>query len=367
MALHFSRDTKVYARKGNKVWEIPVLDGFSFSQATNASEITLSEMSNSAGQTRRARQMFNDSYAPAEWSFQSYARPNPAAQDNFPAEDLLWAMMFSDSTYSGSAYSASSIQNTGSTFVVTTGESNTSTVGTFDLFFVMGAGLPAFANGDSFSASSGATIYQIESCVVNEASIDFEVDGITTINWSGFGKLISESAVFDAGTVEDRQTDSTSNFIRNRLTTLNITGDANGDGSDKTYDVTLTGGNLTFSNNLTYLTPETLGVVNQPFEAVTGTRQIGGNFTCYLGNGGNQSADLFEDLIEATSNVTNNFDLTFTIGGASAPKIALQMPNCHLELPAHSIEDVIALDTTFHALPSTIDEADELTITYTGA
>ena len=44
--LYFSRDTKVFVEllaansneSGNIVWEIPVLDGYSFSQAQNASE-----------------------------------------------------------------------------------------------------------------------------------------------------------------------------------------------------------------------------------------------------------------------------------------------------------------------------------------
>lgn len=366
MALHFSRDTRVFLEKSGSIWEIPVLDGFSFSQATNASEITLNEMSSSAGVTRRARQMFNDSYAPAEWSFQSYARPNGAAQSGLPAEDLLWAMMFTNSTYSGSAYSSGAVTNSsgGTTFEVTTASSNTATVGTFNMYFVMGAGLDSQTN-NNFSSANGQTIYKIDSCVVNEASIDFEVDGITTINWSGFGKIISESSVFDATGLEARNVTSTSNFIRNRLTTLNIEGNSSQSISG-VYAVTLTGGNITFNNNITYLTPETLGVVNQPFEAVTGTRQIGGNFTCYLGNGTGESADLFENLIEATSLVTNDFDLTFTIGGATAPKIAIALPKCHLEIPTHSIEDIISLDTSFHALPSTIDDADEATITYTG-
>lgn len=366
MALHFSRDTKVYLSKSSAVWEIPVLDGFSFSQATNASEITLSEMSNSAGNTRRARQMFNDSYAPAEWSFQSYARPNGTAQNGLPAEDLLWAMMFTDSQYidSTSGWAAASLTSAsgGATYVVSSASSNKATLGTFDMYFVMGAGQAASA---SYTSSSSVTIYKIENCVVNEVGIDFEVDGITTLNWSGFGKIISDVASFDATTTEARNVASTSNFIRNRLTTLNISGSAGG--ASVTYDVTLTGGNITMSNNITYLTPETLGVVNQPFEAVTGTRQIGGNFTCYLGTDTNQSADLFENLIEATTNVTNTFNLNFTIGGASAPKVGIQMPTCHLEIPQHSIEDVITLDTNFHALPSNIDEANEVTITYTGA
>ena len=48
MAFFFSRDTKVFMKwaydsTDTALYEIPVLDGFSFSQATNTSEVTLSE------------------------------------------------------------------------------------------------------------------------------------------------------------------------------------------------------------------------------------------------------------------------------------------------------------------------------------
>jgi hypothetical protein len=365
MALHFSRDTKVYMVESGSVWEIPVLDGFSFSQATNASEITLNEMADSAGNSRRARQMFNDSYAPAEWSFASYMRPNSAT---FPAEDALWANFVSNTaTWGGATWSSSntavSASASSGTWSISMADSNKTTNGTFDLYFVMGAAQAASA---SYSASTTTTIYKIEGCVANEASIDFEIDGIATINWSGFGKIIQEVPAFDATNVVDRQTGLTSNFIRNRLTSLTATVDADADGSSKTYDITLTGGNITMNNNITFLTPETLGVVNQPLGHVTGTRNIGGNFTCYLDSSASSSVELFEDLIEATSTITNTANLVFSVGGSNDPKVVVTLPNCHLEVPTHSIEDVISLETTFHALPTDIDSADEATIQYSG-
>jgi len=122
-----------------------------------------------------------------------------------------------------------------------------------------------------------------------------------------------------------------------------------------------------FTNNITFLTPETLCTVNQPLGHVTGTRSISGSFTCYLNTTGDSSAELFEDLIEDVNTVTNSHALSFSIGGTSTPKLVVSMPTCHLEVPTHSIEDVISLETNFHALPSTIDGTDEATIAYTGA
>ena len=67
-----------------------------------------------------------------------------------------------------------------------------------------------------------------------------------------------------------------------------------------------------------------------------------------------------------TSVVTNSFGLVFKIGGATAgqPRLEVNMPTCHLEIPTHSIEDVISVETNFNALPSTIDGTNEATVIY---
>lgn len=386
--LYFSRDTKVYLAMGSDIWEIPVLDGFSFSQATNASEVTLNEMADSAGKSRRSRQLFTDSYAPAEWSFSTYVRPFTSVaaatggwEDTgsdahmHAVEESLWANFAAAPTFTASsgateaAWSAG-VTNSTSNMIVDFAGSEKTTLGTFDLFFVLGKG------------RTNPTIYKIQGCVVNEASIDFDIDGIATINWSGFGSIITDHAAEPTATITEAIS-STSNFIRNRLTTLGVSAvqDPDGDGANEfesSYDLVLTGGNITLTNNITFLTPETLGTVNQPVGHVTGTRSVSGNFTCYLDGdtASNGSATLFEDIIEATDVITNDFTLSFFIGGETgnnalnAPGMQIQLPTCHLEVPTHSIDDVISIETNFHALPASISPtaADdfEAKITYKG-
>ena len=83
---------------------------------------------------------------------------------------------------------------------------------------------------------------------------------------------------------------------------------------------------------------------------------------------GCSSASSIQEIVEDTSTITNDFDLTFHVGGNDAtPGIQLHMENCHLEVPTHGIEDIISMETNFHALPSNIESADELTIKYKGA
>lgn len=399
---YFSRDTKVYLTPAGSTavaWEIPVLDGFSFSQATNTSEITLAEASSGTNKSRRGRQMFTDSFAPAEWSFSTYMRPFLGKGDGSNAsgaaagatdwetssvttnkmhavEEALWAFFIGASTFTAASGSTAGSWNDGvtnatSNLVFDWTASELSALTEFDLYFELGG---ATAGND--------VCYKIANCAVNEASIDFDIDGIATIAWSGFGKLISESGTATPSFTKEitEGTTTTNNFIRNRLTNLGITAaDTStfpGAGSG-VYNLVLTGGNVTISNNLTYLTPETLGVVNQPLGNVTGTRSISGNFTCYLDHTAGASADLFEDLIENTSgasSITNSFALTFGIGGASSvtPSVQIELPQCHFEVPAHSMDDIISLETNFHALPANLDpgttaDSYEIKVTYKGA
>ena len=384
--LYFSRDTKLIAHvplasagTKNMYFDIPVLDGFSFSQATNTSEITLNEAQSTAGASRRGRAMFNDSYAPVEWSFSTYMMPftsaggtkgsagKASADDGKHCEvtEALWAMFFGQTVNAGLTSDTSNLD------IVQTG-ANKATVGVFDLFFIMGASQAAAAyNYTTGAATANQMIYKLSDCSISDISFDFDLDGIATVNWSGNGKLITEESALDLSSSTALIYEGVSNttgFIRNRISDLTITAAAGqtsllGDGNAKTYATTLTGGNISMSNNLTYLTPETLGVVNQPLGHVTGTKNIGGNFTCYLDNASaTSSAEFYEDIVEASDDIQNSFSLSFDIGGSGTPHCIITMPTCHLEVPTHSIDEVISLETNFHALPSDFDSTDEISV-----
>ena len=376
--LYFSRDTKMYVKIGSSGWEIPLLDGFSFSQANNSTEVVLAEMEDSSGVSKRGRRVFNDSLAPVEWSFSTYARPFKSAgtntagnaekngtQAHHAVEEVLWALMIGDATYTApsasQAFALTGFTSDATDLDIAFASSNKSVLGTADIFFSLDDG---GANG---------VVYKMTDAVVNEVTIDFDIDGIATLNWSGFAKTLTEDAkptrtVFEA-------INSTNNYIRNRLTQLTITaGDTTtfpGSGSG-VYTLTLIGGSVTVSNNMTFLTPETIGSVNLPLGHVTGARSISGNFSCYLGLDSNSntgtSTDFFNDLTStaARSKVVNSFATEFKIGGASAPSLNMTFPTAHFEIPSHSIEDVISLETTFQALPSTIASTNEMTLKYTG-
>jgi len=408
--LQLSRNTHVFLEKtqaayssqaADYLWQIPVLDGYSFSQAVATSEVTLNEMArNSDLNTRRARAMFNDALEPAEWSFTSYVRP---ANNGQSVDEALWANMLGNVYYDGTNWLN---KTTGSPVTRTPASqqisfdcesSNFVELGIFNLYFVLGACgnvLPA-----AYSQANGQTIYKLHDCVVNSATIEFDIDGIAQITWSGFGTRIEQlnakalngaQAIGLTGANPGGGLTSTKNFIKNRLTTLrivpgdilNVDRDQDADNTNEfepEYYVTLTGGSITFENNISFLTPEELCRVNLPLGHVSGTRSISGSFTCYLddsqeqadaaGTAGATSSKLFADLVDdnARGVVTNDFQLLFSVGGsAGIPKAEFSFPTAHLEIPALNIEDVISLETSFHALPTSLDGADEAVITYVG-
>ena len=390
--LYFSRDSKMYIEIGSNVWEIPVLDGFSFSQANNSTEVTLSEMEDTTGTSKRGRKVFNDSLAPVEWSFSTYARPYLSEGSNtagnaekdgtdkhHAVEEVLWALMAGAATYTAPG-SSQATGLTGLTFSSTASPNTTAGTGMSSLSFANSNKATLGTANIYFSLDDGGSdpvVYKLTEAVVNEASVDFDVDGIATIAWSGFGKTLSEDSkptrtVFEA-------INSTNNYIRNRLTQLSITASDTstfpGSGSG-VYTLTLTGGNITISNNISFLTPETLGAVNLPIGHVTGARSVSGSFNCYLGldSGTNTgtSTDFFNDLTSAAARtkISNAFDVTFKLGGVSAsssvPVYQFNFPTAHLEIPAHSVEDVISLETAFQALPSTIGETNEVAVKFGG-
>ena len=211
--LYFSRDTKMYVKIGSAIWEIPVLDGFSFSQGNNSTEVTLSEAESSAGVSKRGRRVFNDSLAPVEFSFATYARPFLSAGSGGGAadgsakqhavEEVLWALMAGPATYSSNAFTNTTTHGSGASadLDIDFDQSNKSQLGTADVFFSLDDG------------GSNPTVYKIAGAVINEASIDFNIEGIATISWSGFGSTLTSDSkptktVYEA-------INATNNYIRN--------------------------------------------------------------------------------------------------------------------------------------------------------
>lgn len=375
--LYFARSTKCYIAIGSDFWEIPLQEGFSFAQATNTSEVSLNE----AGDTsRRGRKVFNDSLAPAEWSFTTYLRPfisggtvsGGGADDSANhhcIEEALWACMVGNSSQSYTAPVESTsdaawgqgLTSDTTDLNISFASSNNSQLKEFTLYFHL-----------ADDCGSTDAWYEIQNCAIDEVSVDIDIDGIAQATWTGFGKLIDDYGNSAPAGVASAVTESitdTDNYIRNRVSTVALDGSA--DSHEAAYNFVLTGGNITINNNISYLTPETLASVNQPLRHVTGTREVSGTLNCYLGSDGSspgvEPRALYDDLQSDLTTVTGDWEVTVNVGGSSAPKVTFLFAHAHLEIPQVQVEDVYGLEVNFHGLGQCIDDTDEVAITYVGA
>ncbi len=158
------------------------------------------------------------------------------------------------------------------------------------------------------------------------------------------------------GTAAGKNT--TAPFIANKLSTLEVTRGIDGTGT--AYTIALTGGNLTISNNVSYLVPANLGVVNLPATYFTGTRSISGSLTAYLRTGRTNSAGLLASMLaRASGEVDPEFLVLIAVGGAANDvRVEFDMPACVLTIPTISTEQVISVNINFTAQGSSLSAFD---------
>ena len=374
-------------------FKIGVLDGYSFSQASENTDITVSE----AGATpQRAQKRFNDSLAPAEWSFQTYVRPYKHGAASIRTsgkhdmvENILWAAIAGKDITGGAltGTSASAVTSDSTDCDVAFLRSDHHELLKLNIFF-------ALEN----------TTYRLNDCQVNQVEVDFSIDGIATLSWSGNATSIDQvtTAIEDPSKALHAKPSSTdtsttvstyveqlnyvditgpddADYLRNKLSTLSLVVAAQGGGASaggldaKTYDIAITGGTITIANNITYLTPETLGQVDKPIGSFSGARQISGSLTCYLDTKSNGSNQLLSDLSAATGLISPQFDMSLFMGNASGtvPNVEFDIPKAHLSIPTIETADVISTSIEFAAIGTGLDEGgtagDEMTVKYKGS
>jgi hypothetical protein len=369
-------------------WRVEVLAGYAASQSAATQDITSLESGLSPD---RSTQRFNTSINPTEWSFQTYLRPtgvlnttgdtnvDPTGNAQPVADWFLWQSLLSNTAFAAGVGASSELQSawqTGGEFDLTARAASGNTV----------AHSANFAQATQYNMylKMDNVVYQVKNATVNEAAIDAAIDGIATTSWSGFGTNFVEltganrdnvisviGGVLNSGAsaVANSSVDSdtseygyhayasynvagatkTSAFIKNRLSAIEVTHTPEG-GAQDTYTFPVTGLGFTYSNALTYLTPEELAALNTPIGQFTGSRTITGNFTAYLRSGDDESAQFLRNIVNDTrTSIAQASSANLKIGGTTAPFVAIQMPAVQFNFPTHSVEDIIGISVEFLA------------------
>lgn len=336
-------------------FEIQVLDGFSFTQNTTSETVTLNE----AGDTPiRGQRSFNTALEPVEFSFSTYIRPRDGGSTVAAEEYVLWDAF--------AAKQGSVAWTAGTPSTVDFADSNAHQLKKFGMIMVI--------DNDT---------YVIDNCVLDQASIDFGIDAIATIAWTGRGSAIRRvSAVtladsggtttLTGGVAGEAVTKiTTAAYLANKLSAVAIRAGIN-NGSGTLYTVPITGGNITISNNVTYLTPANLGVVNKPITYFTGSRTVSGNLTAYLKTGSGGTSALLEALLTGADTTTEpKYNMVIHLGGSATAtvRVELNMMGVVLQIPTINSEQVISTTINFTAQGYTsgaydVEETNELVVKY---
>jgi hypothetical protein len=159
-------------------------------------------------------------------------------------------------------------------------------------------------------------------------------------------------------------------YLANKLSTVTLDTGIGPGGT--VYNIAITGGSLTFANNVNYLTPANLGVVNTPIVYFTGTRAISGTMNAYLRTGALQTAGLLKSLLEGSSTTVDpQFYMKLSIGGnpTATTRVDIEMPAVMLTIPTVATEQVVSTTISFTAQGSAssafdIEQLNEVSLTY---
>jgi hypothetical protein len=231
--------------------------------------------------------------------------------------------------------------------------------------------------------------FVIDNCAIDSATIDFGLDAIGSISWAGKGTVMRQlgtkvslsdntvagtTAITGGLTGTSKLKDTSAGYIANKLSTLTLASTTFGGLTGTNYTLALTGGSISINNNLTYLTPANLGVVNKPITYFTGTRAITASVTAYLKTGTNTTATLLKDMLTASSSSTENkFAAEISLGGSTnATKVVLNIPTAQLTIPSITSEQIISTSITMTAQGATtgaydLEAKNELEVKYYAA
>jgi hypothetical protein len=402
--------------------EIQVLEGFSFSQNTTSETVTLNE---AGAAPVRGQRSFNTALDPADFSFTTYMRPQDGGTNITAEEAVLWNAMFSSTEYGttyipvtagsfvpGTKYTITALTDGsgGATTSFTSIGASANTVGVVFTATGVGTGTgtatpvatQAWTDGTSSATCTVAnsdkhqllpfgmiivvdsTTFVIDNCVLNTATIDFGLDAIASVQWAGQGGTlrqitspgIASGTVSAGGTFTGSLTGvflqkvTSAPYIANKLSVVTLDSGI-GLGSGTSYTVPITGGSLTISNNVTYLTPANLATVNQPITYFTSTRAISGSLNAYLRTGTGYTASLLDAMLtDSATSVAPDYSMKISVGGTGTTKVDFEMPAVVLTIPTINAEQVVSTTINFTAQGYTgtsfdIGSANELSITYT--
>lgn len=323
--------------------EILIQDDLSFGVGGNSTDITVNE----AGPTpTRGSKRFNDSLNPADWSFSTYILPylDKTTGKVMLPDYMLWHALTSGTPMDVDGEHGFHTNKTNA--MVDFKESAYHELSKLNIYI-----------------RTGEVWYQIKKVQVNQAEISIDIENIGMVSWSGNGtELVPlKTAPFDIKTLgmsDELYLQLEESYLVNKLTIMRVKDNL---GTKKTYNIPITGATFSITNNITYLTPNTLSRVDRPIASFTGSIGVSGNLTAYLNTNPLGTAEIYDDLLSNLSTV-NSYELAFVIGGeynTPRPAAILMVPTAILSVPTLEVDDVLSTQIEFSAQPTDLSSGDQ--------
>lgn len=311
--IYISKDPNATADASNTV-ALNVKD-FSFNRQVN--------MANSGRNTLDSTQERTiDPYiavlSPVNFSFTTYILPVVDTNVTSPEEYLWVSLMGADSLTSNSTSSTIDFSN-----------GNVGTLRNLTLWF------------DQPSHPDAS--YRIDNAIVDSATINFDINGISEIQWRGRALDV----VVDGTPPPYTDRTTVTNYLKNKFSTISL------NMNSVNYNLALTGGQITIENNNTFYGRNRIGKTTVPVGHYTGNRTITGVLNFYLKTGTDASADLFNELLTNVDNddyeSTYASNITVNIAGITAPYVSITLPQTILSLGAQQFSEVLSISVPFTA------------------
>jgi hypothetical protein len=383
MSINLSRNTRLWISTVNKdgthtnanTFEIPVQEGYSFSQSVSTTDVTVEE----AGATPiRGGRRFNTALDPVEWSFATYM--NPYVETNhYTVDMLLWhALASSNATPLDFSTGASSeVYGDSTSFNVGFGNNSAHVLTELYLYFLV----------DNI-------MYYLDKAQVGQAEISIDISAIAMTSWSGqaltynaitiptafgtLGSITAGLAFNDSAPTSDSYVavPVVKSYLVNKLTVLDMESDVSSVSGN--YLIPITSGTVTINNNVTYLTPNTLSEVDTAIGSFTGSFEVTGAIEAYQRNSvgttgavNNEwtTSDLLTHMLGSTGSVTNSANVVFKIGGLTGPRTYITIPTAQLSVPTLSLDDVVSTSIEFKGIPTSTEllSGTEISLQFFGA
>ncbi len=217
--------------------------------------------------------------------------------------------------------------------------------------------------------------YVIDNCALTQVQVGFGLGDISQLQWTGQAtaiRALGQTTLNDASPPNTTmagasgitgialQKVTTANYITNKLSTVQLVSNIGGIGGT-TYALALTGGTLTINNNISYITPANLGVVNIPIGYYTGNLAISGNITAYMNVGAavtGTGALLTAILANVATAAETKYRMELDVGGSAAgTRVEFEMDGCSISVPTVETQSIVSTTINFNAQGTVADQS----------